>query len=605
MIKKNIRNFCIIAHIDHGKSTLADRLLEATGLIASIGERTQFLDDMDLERERGITIKAHAITMNHKAADGIEYVLNLIDTPGHVDFSYEVSRSLAACEGAILLVDASQGVEAQTIANVYLALENDLTIIPAINKIDLVSAQPDLVQQQIMDLIGCEADEVLRISARQGIGIDQVINAVIDLIPPPKPYSDKFSSIEDEPLQALIFDSIFDNYRGAIPYIKVVSGVLKPDQMIFFHSTRKKYQVDEVGLLRLKREPQKQLAAGEVGYIIPGCKEVGETRVGDTIGDVENPLPKPLSGYREPKPMVYAGLYPTDADEYEDFQNALAKLKLNDASLQYEPETSGALGFGFRCGFLGLLHLEIVQERLEREYNLDLVSTVPNVKYRIACTDDQILYVDNPVHLPSPMAIKEVEEPIVKAQIVTPPEFIGAIMQLSMERRGIYENTEYLDPQRAVLHFKMPLAEIIYDFYDRLKSMSRGYASFDYEHTGWAVTKMVRLDILLNGELIDALSVIVHEDKAYAWGRRVVDKLAQIIPRQMFEVAIQAAISSRIIARATVRALRKNVLAKCYGGDITRKRKLLEKQKEGKKRMKMLGHVEVPQEAFMAILKSD
>jgi GTP-binding protein LepA len=605
MIKKNIRNFCIIAHIDHGKSTLADRLLEATGMIESIGERTQFLDDMDLERERGITIKAHAITMDYKDKDGKEYVLNLIDTPGHVDFSYEVSRSLAACEGAILLVDASQGVEAQTIANVYLAVENDLTIIPAINKIDLVSARPDEVRQQIVDLIGCEPEDVLLISARTGIGIELILDAIINSIPPPKTYSDELSNVENDPLQALIFDSIFDNYRGAIPYIKVVSGVLKPDQTIFFHSTKKKYQVDEVGLLRIKREPQKQLSAGEVGYVIPGCKEVGETRVGDTIGDANNPLPKPLAGYREPKPMVYAGLYPTDADEYEDFQNALARLKLNDASLQYEPETSGALGFGFRCGFLGLLHLEIVQERLEREYNLDLVSTVPNVKYRITCSDDTVLFVDNPAHLPSPMAIQVVEEPIVKAQIVTPPEYVGSIMQLSTERRGIYQNTEYLDPQRAVLHYKMPLSEIIYDYYDKLKSLSRGYASLDYEHAGWEVSKVSRLDILLNGELIDALSVIVHEDKAYAWGRRVVDKLAQIIHRQMFEVAIQAAIGSHIIARATVRALRKNVLAKCYGGDITRKRKLLEKQKEGKKRMKMLGHVEVPQEAFMAILKSD
>lgn len=600
----NIRNFCIIAHIDHGKSTLADRILELTGLVESIGDRTQFLDDMDLERERGITIKAHAITMEYRNADGKWYILNLIDTPGHVDFSYEVSRSLAACEGAVLLVDASQGVEAQTIANVYLAYEHDLTIIPVMNKIDLDSARPDEVRQQIIDLIGCKAEDVFSISAKFGTGVKELLEILIDKIPPPG-FLGGTEEGSDAPFQALIFDSIFDNYRGAVPYVKVVSGAVRTGMNVFFHSTGKRYQVDEVGLLRLAREPKPQLGAGEVGYVIPGCKEVSETRVGDTIGDADNPLPEPLVGYREPRPMVYAGLFPTDADEYEELLNALARLKLNDASLQYEPETSGALGFGFRCGFLGLLHLEIVQERLEREYNLDLVSTVPNVKYRITCTDGKVIFVDNPAHLPPLMAIEEVEEPIVKAQVVTPPEYIGSIMRLSTERRGTYENTEYLDAKRAVLHYMMPLAEIIYDFYDKLKSMSKGYASLDYEHTGWQKTRMVRLDILLNGEIVDALSVIVHEDKAYTWGRRVVDKLARIIPRQMFDVAIQAAVSSRIIARSTVRALRKNVLAKCYGGDVTRKRKLLEKQKEGKKRMKMLGHVEVPQEAFLAILKSD
>lgn len=594
----SIRNFCIIAHIDHGKSTLADRLLEKTGMIEPAKERAQLLDDMDLERERGITIKAHAVKMGFKHKDGIEYRLNLIDTPGHVDFSYEVSRSLAACEGAVLLVDATQGVEAQTIANVYLALEHDLTLIPAINKIDLDSARVEDVSNQIQDLIGCEREEILQVSAKVGTGVDELLSAIIEKIPPPKDRS-------DEPLQSLIFDSIFDTYRGAIAYIRVISGVVRPEMNVYFHSTGNSYHVDEVGYLKLKKTPCKELSAGEVGYIVTGCKEVAETRVGDTIGDADNRLPKPLAGYREPKPMVFAGLFPADADEYEELREAIGKLKLNDASLIYEPESSGALGFGFRCGFLGLLHLEIVQERLEREYNLDLVSTVPNVEYKITGIDGSVIYVDNPAHLPDGSFIQKVEEPVVKAQVVTPPEFIGPIMQLATERRGEYQNTEYLDPQRALLHYKLPLAEIIYDFYDKLKSLTRGYGSLDYEHSGWQDTQMVRLDILLNGEMVDALSVIVHEDKAYLWGRRVVDKLAQIIPRQMFEVAIQASIGSRIIARSTVKALRKNVLAKCYGGDITRKRKLLEKQKEGKKRMKQIGHVELPQEAFMAILKTD
>lgn len=593
-----IRNFCIIAHIDHGKSTLADRMLELTGVVDASSGMPQVLDNMELERERGITIKAHAITMDYSGRDGKQYCLNLIDTPGHVDFSYEVSRSLAACEGAILLVDASQGVEAQTIANVYLAIDHDLTLVPVMNKIDLASAQPDLVRQQIVDLIGCDPDEVMMVSAKDGTGVSDLLEAVIDRIPPPE-------STRDEPTQALIFDSLFDNYRGAIAYIRMVSGVLRPGMNIFFHSTGNRYQVDEVGLLRLGRQPRKELSAGEVGYVIPGCKEVSETRVGDTIGDMDRPLPQPLPGYREPLPMVFAGLFPSEAGDYEELRDGLARLKLNDASLQFEPETSDALGFGYRCGFLGLLHLEIVQERLEREYGLNLVSTVPNVKYRIITNDGAEKLVDNPAHLPPLDFIETVEEPIVRAQIVTPPDYVGSIMQLCTDRRGAYLTTEYLDPKRAVLHYTLPLAEIIYDFYDRLKSLSRGYASFDYEISGWQVTKMVRLDILLNGEQVDALSVIVHTDKAYAWGRRVVDKLGKIIPRQMFEVAIQAAVGSRIIARATVRQLRKNVLAKCYGGDITRKRKLLEKQKEGKKRMKRVGHIELPQEAFMAILKAD
>ncbi len=595
---ETIRNFCIIAHKDHGKSTLADRMLELTGIVDASSGMPQVLDNMDLERERGITIKAHAVTMDYAGDGGKNFCLNLIDTPGHVDFSYEVSRSLAACEGAILLVDASQGVEAQTIANVYLAIDHDLALIPVMNKIDLDSAQPELVRQQIVDLIGCGPDEVMMVSAKTGAGVKDLLEAIIKRIPPPKP-------AREEPAQALIFDSLFDNYRGAIAYIRVVSGVFRIGMDIFFHSTGNRYQVDEVGLLRLSRLPRKELSAGEVGYIIPGCKEVSETRVGDTIGDVDRPLPHPLPGYREPLPMVFAGLFPSDAGDFEELRDGLARLKLNDASLQYEPETSEALGFGYRCGFLGLLHLEIVQERLEREYGLNLVSTVPNVKYRIIMNDGEEKLVDNPANLPPVDFIETVEEPIVNAQIVTPPDYVGSIMQLCTERRGIYLNTEYLDPKRAVLHYKLPLAEIIYDFYDKLKSLSRGYASFDYEIRGWQVTEMVRLDILLNGDRVDALSVIVHKDKAYAWGRRVVDKLGKIIPRQMFEVAIQASVGSRIIARATVRQLRKNVLAKCYGGDITRKRKLLEKQKEGKKRMKRIGHVELPQEAFMAILKSD
>lgn len=595
---EKIRNFCIIAHIDHGKSTLADRMLELTGIIDFSGRVAQVLDSMDIERERGITIKAQAVAMDYKYSNGETYRLNLIDTPGHVDFSYEVSRSLAACEAAIVLVDATQGIEAQTIANVYMAIEHDLLLIPVLNKIDLESARPLEITKQIVDLIGCSPDEVLSVSAKTGKGVKELLDKVVEVVPPPSPDRDK-------PLQALIFDSLFDNYRGAIAYVRVVSGVIKPDMQIFFHSSGNKFHVDEVGYLRLGRVKTDQLVAGEVGYIVPGCKEVSETRVGDTIGDSKNPMPNPLPGYLIPHPMVFSGLFPADTGDYEELRDAIHRLKLNDASLFFEPETSTALGFGFRCGFLGLLHLEIVQERLEREYNLNLVSTVPNVEYKLLTTDGKEKMIDNPANLPPPHMISRIEEPIVKAQIVTPPEYIGAIMKLTTERRGVYETTEYLDPERAVLHYRLPLAEIIYDFYDRLKSMSRGYASLDYEIASWEPTKTVRLDILINGEQVDALSVIVHEEKAYVWGRRVVDKLSEIIPRQMFEVAIQAAISSQIIARATVRPMRKNVTAKCYGGDISRKRKLLEKQKEGKKRMKRIGHVDLPQEAFMAILKSD
>ncbi len=593
-----IRNFCIIAHIDHGKSTLADRMLELTGLVEVRDEVTQVLDSMDIERERGITIKAQAVNMEYHHSDGKTYTYTLIDTPGHVDFTYEVSRSLAACEAAIVLVDATQGVEAQTIANVYLAVEADLVLVPVMNKIDLESARPDEIRQQIVDLIGCEPDDVFSVSAKNGTGVAELLEHLKDAVPPPK-YDPQ------QPMQSLIFDSLFDNYRGAIAYIRVVSGKLRAGMTVFFHSTGNKYLVDEVGILQLSRKKTQELVAGDVGYIVTGCKEVSETRVGDTIGDFSAPLENPLPGYREPQPMVFSGIFPADADDYEDLKDAINRLKLNDASLYFEPETSAALGFGFRCGFLGLLHLEIIQERLEREYDLDLVTTVPNVEYLVTTLNGSVSKVDNPAHLPPPHMIDKVEEPMVKAQIVTPPEFIGAIMKLTQERRGEYKTIEYLDPQRAVLHYKLPLAEIIYDFYDRLKSITRGYASFDYEVTGWEAAKTVRLDILINGDLVDALSVIVHADKAYAWGRRVVDKLADVIPRQMYEVAIQASIGSQIIARATVRAMRKNVTAKCYGGDITRKKKLLEKQREGKKRMKRIGHVELPQEAFMAILKSD
>jgi GTP-binding protein LepA len=573
-------------------------MLELTGLVVGGAGLPQMLDDMDLERERGITIKAHAVTMEYKAKDGRSYLLNLIDTPGHVDFGYEVSRALAACEGAILLVDASQGVEAQTIANLYQAIEANLTIVPVMNKIDLPSAQPEEVKHQIVDLIGCDPDSILAVSAKEGTGVAELLENVIRTVPPPK--DDRALS-----LQALIFDSQFDNYRGAVPFIRVVSGEIRAGMSVVFHSTGRKYLVDEVGLLRLKKYPTDVLTAGEVGYVIPNCKEVSETRVGDTIGDAQRPLDKPLPGYREPKPMVFSGLFPADADDYEALKEGLGRLKLNDASLWSEPETSTALGFGFRCGFLGLLHLEIVQERLEREYNLNMVCTVPNVEYRVSTTDGKVLLVDNPTNLPHQTLIDHVEEPVVSAQVVTPPDYIGAIMKLTTERRGVYINTEYLDPKRAVLHYKLPLAEIIYDYYDKLKSLSKGYASLDYEHDGWETTRLAKLDILLNGEIVDALSVIVTEDKAYAWGRRVVDKLADVIPRQMFEVAIQAAIGGKIIARSTVRQMRKNVIAKCYGGDITRKRKLLEKQKEGKKRMKRVGQVELPQEAFLAILKTD
>jgi GTP-binding protein LepA len=598
MAKDNIRNFCIIAHIDHGKSTLADRLLEATGTVTQYEMKDQVLDSMDLERERGITIKMHPITMEYRARDGKNYILNLIDTPGHVDFTYEVSRSLAACEGALLIVDVSQGIEAQTVSNLYLAMENNLEIIPVINKIDLPNIDLDNVKHQIIDLLGCKESEILLASAKAGIGIEEILETVIQRIPGPQ-------GDPEAPTRALIFDSVFNSYRGAVAHIRVMEGRLYPEQTIKFFSTGREFQVQEVGILRLKQIKKDFLEAGETGYLISGVKEVRDTKVGDTIMDANRPAAEPLPGYREVKPMVFSGMFPSAAENYEDLRTALEKLKLNDSSLFYEPETSLALGFGFRCGFLGLLHMEIVQERLEREYNLDLVSTVPNVEYHIFTTRNEMLVMDNPANLPSPNDIDHVEEPYIRSSILTPSEYIGSIMTISRERRGVYINTEYIDSQRVIMHYEFPLAEVIFDFYDKLKSISRGYASFDYEFLGFREGPVVRLDILLNGDSVDALSVIVHRDKAYEWGRRVCEKLRDLIPRQQYEVAIQAAVSSKVIARETVRPLRKNVTAKCYGGDITRKRKLLEKQKEGKKRMKQLGRVEVPQEAFLAILKTD
>ena len=595
MSQEHIRNFCIIAHIDHGKSTLADRLLEATGTLTKAEMKDQVLDSMDLERERGITIKMHAITMKYQAG-GNSYTLILIDTPGHVDFTYEVSRSLAACEGAILVVDAAQGIEAQTLSNLYLAIENDLEIIPVINKIDLPSAQVEEVKGQIIDVLGCKEEEILLVSAKANIGIPALLEAVVQRVPPP-------SGDPQAPTRALIFDSTFNSYRGAVAYVRVVEGSIKAGQMIKFFSTDKSFETQEVGILRLRQIKKDVLSAGEVGYVIAGAKEVKDTKVGDTITDLYNPAKEPLTGYREVKSMVFSGLFPSVAENYEDLRAALEKLKLNDSSLFYEPETSIALGFGFRCGFLGLLHMEIIQERLEREYKLDLVSTVPNVEFHVYDKKGRFHVVDNPANLPSPGDIDRIEEPYIKSSILTPSEYIGSIMALARERRGIYVNTEYIDKKRANLHYEFPLAEVIFDFYDRLKSITRGYASFDYEFADFRPGEVIKLDILLNGDAVDALSIIVHRDKAYDWGRRVCEKLRELIPRQMFQVAIQASIGSKVIARETIKPLRKNVTAKCYGGDITRKRKLLEKQKEGKKRMKQLGKVEVPQEAFLAVLK--
>ena len=592
----NIRNFSIIAHIDHGKSTLADRLLEFTNTISKRKMHSQVLDSMDLEQERGITIKSHAIRLNYKAKDGENYVLNLIDTPGHVDFTYEVSRSLAACEGAILVVDASQGIEAQTLSNLFLAMENDLEIIPVINKIDLASAQTELVTSQILDLVGGRPEDVLQVSAKEGIGIEEVLETIIRRVPAPR-------GSESSPLKAMIFDSIFDNYRGAIPYVRMVEGTLKKGDWIKFFSHDKMYEVDELGYLQLKRVPQKQLMAGEVGYVIANIRNVQDTRVGDTITTKVNPASERLKGFRDVKPMVFSGLYPTDSDNYSDLREALEKLQLNDAALVFEPENSVALGFGFRCGFLGLLHMEIVQERLSREHELEIITTVPNVEYWVYTKDEEKILVDSPAQLPDPGNISRIEEPYVEVKIILPKEYIGNMMKLCLDRRGIYKNTEYPDPDRAVLHYEMPLSEIIFDFYDRLKSLSRGYASLDYEFKDYRPGKLVKLDLVLNGEPIDALSALVHSDHAQSWGAKLTAKLKELIPRQMFDVAIQASIGHRVIARSNVKALRKNVTAKCYGGDITRKRKLIEKQKVGKKRMKQVGSVEIPQEAFLAVLK--
>lgn len=593
---KHIRNFCIIAHIDHGKSTLADGLLENTQTITERERRDQLLDSMDLERERGITIKSHAIKMKYKAKDNNIYILNLIDTPGHVDFSYEVSRSLAACEGALLVVDAAQGVEAQTISNLYLAVEAGLEIIPVINKIDLPSAMVDTVKTQIVDLIGCDEDEIILASAKDRTGIDEILEAVVNKIPPPK-------GDENAPLQALIFDSVFDTYRGAVAYVRIFNGTLKEKDEIKFFAHDNVYLAEEIGHLILGRVKTKELKAGDVGYVIGSIKDVQDTKVGDTITHVKGGADKRLPGYREIKPMVYSGLFPVDSDEFEDLRDALEKFTLNDASLVFTPETSAALGFGFRCGFLGMLHMEIVQERLEREFNQSIVTTLPNVEYVVYKKSGEKVIVDNPSDMPEVGEIERIEEPYVKAQIVCPSDYVGTLMQLGVEKRGVYKNTSYLDPTRADLQFEFPLSEIIFDFYDKLKSMSRGYASFDYEYIGYKESDLVKLDILLNGEQVDALSIIVHRSKAFDWGRKVCSKLKELIPRHMFEIAVQAAIGNKVISRTTIKALRKNVLAKCYGGDITRKRKLLEKQKEGKRRMKQVGNVEIPQEAFLAVLQ--
>ncbi|MBM4160718.1 MAG: elongation factor 4 [Ignavibacteria bacterium] len=597
---KQIRNFCIVAHIDHGKSTLADRILERTGAVSPRNMTKQVLDDMELEQERGITIKLHAFQMRYKARDGQDYTLNLIDTPGHVDFTYEVSRSLAACEGAILVVDATQGVEAQTISNLYLAIDAGLEIIPFINKIDLPSAKTmiDAVKRQVMDLLGCSEGEMLMGSAKAGWGTEEILEAIVKRTPPPK-------GDPDAPLRALIFDSVFDEYRGAVAYVRVFDGTVREKDQIRFFSNDKLFQAEDIGILEMQRKRTGSLSAGDVGYVIANVRDVHDTKVGDTITHAHKSAAAPLPGYKEVKPMVFSGMYPSIADDFGELRDALEKLKLNDASLIFEPETSLALGFGFRCGFLGLLHMEIIRERLEREYNQSLINTVPNVEYRVIRTNGEIMLVDNPAFMPSAGDIESVQEPYIKGQIITPSEYIGAIMKLCMDRRGIHKNTTYLSPERADIHYELPLAEIIFDFYDKLKSMSRGYASFDYDFLEYRESDLVKLDILLNGEPVDALSTIVHRAKAYEWGRKLCAKLRELIPRQMFEVAIQAAIGSKVIARETLSPMRKNVLAKCYGGDITRKRKLLERQKEGKKRMKQVGRVEIPQEAFLAVLSME
>lgn len=597
MKMNNIRNFCIIAHIDHGKSTLADRLLEHTQTVSEREAKSQLLDDMDLERERGITIKSHAIQMNFPF-EGTDYTINLIDTPGHVDFSYEVSRAIAACEGALLVVDAAQGIQAQTISNLYLALEHDLEIIPVLNKVDLPSANPEEVKDQIIDLIGCEDEDIILASAKTGIGIENILKAVIDRIPAPE-------GNPDAPLQALIFDSVFNPYRGIEAFFKVVNGSIKSGSEVKFMNTGSKYFADEIGVLRLKQEPRKEIGTGNVGYIISGIKEAKEVKVGDTITSVDKPADKPIAGFENVKPMVFAGIYPVDTDEFEELRASLEKLQLNDASLTFEPESSAALGFGFRCGFLGMLHMEIIQERLEREFNMTVITTVPNVSYHafMKKTPDQLTIVNNPTEFPDPTKMERMEEPYIKAQIITKADYVGAVMNLAIEKRGVLTNQVYLTSERVELSFDMPLAEIVFDFYDRLKSISRGYASFDYHPTGYRESDMVKVDVMLNGEPVDALSALIHRSNAYDIGKKICEKLKELIPRQQFMIAIQAAIGAKIIARETLSALRKDVTAKCYGGDISRKRKLLEKQKAGKKRMRQVGNVEIPQQAFLAVLK--
>mgnify|MGYP003574874079 FL=1 len=594
---KNIRNFCIIAHIDHGKSTLADRLLEYTNTISQREAQAQLLDNMDLERERGITIKSHAIQMNYKL-DGQEYVFNLIDTPGHVDFSYEVSRSIAACEGALLIVDASQGIQAQTISNLYLALEHDLEIIPILNKMDLPGAMPEEVKDQIIDLIGCKREDIIPASGKTGMGIPDILQAIVDRVPAPV-------GDTDAPLQALIFDSVFNSFRGIIAYYKVVHGEIKKGDKVKFINTGKEYLADEVGILKLDMSPRTSVKTGDVGYIISGIKEAREVKVGDTITTVARPATEAIQGFEEVKPMVFAGIYPVDTDEYEELREAMHKLQLNDASIVFEPESSAALGFGFRCGFLGMLHMEIIQERLEREFDMTVITTVPNVSYKAYTTKADEIIVNNPSDLPDPSKLDRVEEPFIKANIITKAEFVGPVMSLCIQKRGIIVNQSYLTSDRVELVFEMPMGEIVFDFYDKLKTISKGYASFDYHQTGYRKSDLVRLDMLLNEEPVDALSSLIHRSNAYDFGKKICEKLRELIPRQQFEIKIQASIGAKVIARETLSALRKDVTAKCYGGDISRKRKLLEKQKKGKKRMRQVGNVEIPQTAFMAVLKLD
>ncbi|MFM7016418.1 MAG: translation elongation factor 4 [Bacteroidota bacterium] len=594
---ENIRNFCIIAHIDHGKSTLADRLLEFTQTVSKKDLQAQVLDDMDLERERGITIKSHAIQMNYEM-DGKKYILNLIDTPGHVDFSYEVSRSIAACEGALLIVDAAQGIQAQTISNLYLALENDLTIIPVMNKIDLPSAEPEVVKDQIVDLLGCDRDEIIPASGKTGLGVENILRAIIERIPAPK-------GNPDAPLKALIFDSVFNSFRGIIAYYKVIDGEIRKNDHVKFVATKSDYKADEIGILKLDKSPRDVVKTGDVGYIISGIKEAKEVKVGDTITTVENPCLDAVAGFEDVKPMVFAGIYPVDTEDYEELRASIEKLQLNDASLVFEPESSAALGFGFRCGFLGMLHMEIIQERLEREFNMTVITTVPNVSYHAYLSNGTDYVVNNPSDFPDPSRMDRIEEPYIKATIITKSEFIGPIMSLCINKRGIIKNQSYLTTDRVELIFEMPMAEIVFDFYDKLKSISKGYASFDYHQIGYQPSDLVRIDIKLNGEPVDALSALIHRDNAFSFGKKICEKLKELITRQQFEIAIQAAIGAKIIARETIKALRKDVTAKCYGGDISRKRKLLEKQKEGKKRMRQVGSVEIPQQAFLAVLKLD